>query len=613
MMNRPLLFIFAGVMLATLAHAQLSVRDHDPSGLSNRLPRIRVIHSDTPNVPGASMHLQMSDPWLAFKMGGAIFSHEWTRQDAVFGAFLSRPLAEGITNSCGMCHSNPPRTPGAGPTVAEPGSFGRSVPPLFGIGLFETIAQQIRQQILAKYDTNHNGFLDVPAETAGRNAIIEATPGVMIDFGPLDDRTASGFPSLNDIVQIFFVDQRGRPVISKDRVSLKTPGVAGYDIAVAAITSSLIIDQQPSVRMFVTNAMRAVLGLRVSDHTISNNSGTGRDEKAGDVWAETSNAGARQPYSALPSSHSSEAVSEGEVDLLEWFLLNYPRPGLAKQNARTRRGHDLLQSVGCTSCHTEKWQIQPFNAATGMSGDRRFFDLEVNGETADGHLQGRIQLLTRKVRGPDGAELVLPRRDGFLVDGIYSDFRYHDLGDKFYEYRYVNKQLIATHRFRTPPLWGAGSTAPYGHDGRSLTLDDVIRRHGGEADSATSAYLALAPADRDALLAYLKSLVLFQPDQLPCDVNGDGKIDAHYRTRNGDAGPERCEPELLFKTPPRYRGWVTGPDGDRFFSYELLNAREAYGRNLPALIDSDGDGIPDLLSSQENAQSQPEVARLPKP
>jgi CxxC motif-containing protein (DUF1111 family) len=36
-------------------------------------------------------------------------------------------------------------------------------------------------------------------------------------------------------------------------------------------------------------------------------------------------------------------------------------------------------------------------------------------------------------------------------------------------------------QWMTRPLWGVGSTGPYGDDGRSITLNDVILRHGGEA------------------------------------------------------------------------------------------------------------------------------------
>ena len=48
----------------------------------------------------------------------------------------------------------------------------------------------------------------------------------------------------------------------------------------------------------------------------------------------------------------------------------------------------------------------------------------------------------------------------------------------------------------TTPLWGVGSTAPYGHDGRSATLEDVILRHGGEAQAERDAFTQLADSDK---------------------------------------------------------------------------------------------------------------------
>jgi len=64
----------------------------------------------------------------------------------------------------------------------------------------------------------------------------------------------------------------------------------------------------------------------------------------------------------------------------------------------------------------------------------------------------------------------------------------------------------------TRPLWGVGSTARYGHDGRSMTLDDVILRHGGESQKSRDAYAALPSRQLAALQAFLNSLVLFPPD-----------------------------------------------------------------------------------------------------
>jgi hypothetical protein len=59
-----------------------------------------------------------------------------------------------------------------------------------------------------------------------------------------------------------------------------------------------------------------------------------------------------------------------------------------------------------------------------------------------------------------------------------TDFKRHDLGPNFYERNYNG--TLRTH-FMTTPLWGVGSTSPSGHDGRSISLTEVILRHDGEA------------------------------------------------------------------------------------------------------------------------------------
>ncbi len=38
--------------------------------------------------------------------------------------------------------------------------------------------------------------------------------------------------------------------------------------------------------------------------------------------------------------------------------------------------------------------------------------------------------------------------------------------------------------WRTPPLWGVRSSAPYMHDGRAKTIAAAIDMHGGEAATA---------------------------------------------------------------------------------------------------------------------------------
>jgi len=76
-----------------------------------------------------------------------------------------------------------------------------------------------------------------------------------------------------------------------------------------------------------------------------------------------------------------------------------------------------------------------------------------------------------------------------IYDGcVHRQFQKHlhrsqtpDLGPNFYERNFDGTMQTA---FLTTPLWGFGSTAPYGHDGRSINLIQVILRHlSGRSDS----------------------------------------------------------------------------------------------------------------------------------
>ena len=92
----------------------------------------------------------------------------------------------------------------------------------------------------------------------------------------------------------------------------------------------------------------------------------------------------------------------------------------------------------------------------------------------------------------------------------YTDLLLHDMGsglaDGFTEGRASGAE------WRTPPLWGVGlarqvsDEAGYLHDGRARTLLEAILWHGGEAQGARDRVVEMEPSDRDALIAFLKSL-----------------------------------------------------------------------------------------------------------
>lgn len=582
----------------------------DPLGMAIREPRVRVLHTDKAGLPGTSMDLQMSDPWMAYKRGYSLFQREWRIENGVF-ALAADGYAEASANSCAMCHNMPYRSAGFGGNTSAPVGHGRNIPHLFGVGLIEMIGQEIRQDLYARYDTNKNGFLDVPSETEGKEALVEPVPGQILSYGRLDDTDGDGGPDLNALLAFKFVDVDGRVVERAEdgsRVALGAQGVAGYDLSAAIFSASISDHQIPTLRRFSEGVLRSVMGFRIEARPGETDLATHGDLKAGDGWGPLSNAGARQPILPAPDfaapamgdcSQLQGSVSAGEIDLLEWYLLNTPRPAQLPETPQTALGKGLFAESGCASCHVPDWEIQNSNPTTGHSGDRRFFDLAVT-VTAAGEAEGKLQLLAQLAE--DGSGHWIRGFGETLVRGIYSDFRHHEMGERFAEYYFSSRadRAFALRRFRTPPLWGVGSTAPYGHDGRSPTLDHVIRRHGGEASFSAAAYAALDETDRAALLAFLNGQVLYQPDQVAVDMDGDGAITDMLLRDGIPLGPERFRPEILFREVPEYVGQTA--ESSRF-SLAMVNVEKAYGLNLVGLADANADQIPDILQTADGAQA----------
>jgi CxxC motif-containing protein (DUF1111 family) len=92
----------------------------------------------------------------------------------------------------------------------------------------------------------------------------------------------------------------------------------------------------------------------------------------------------------------------------------------------------------------------------------------------------------------------------------FTDLLLHDMGDGLADRR---PDGSATGReWRTPPLWGIGLQEEVNghdrllHDGRARGFAEAILWHGGEAKRAREAFRTASREDRDALIAFLKSL-----------------------------------------------------------------------------------------------------------
>ena len=99
------------------------------------------------------------------------------------------------------------------------------------------------------------------------------------------------------------------------------------------------------------------------------------------------------------------------------------------------------------------------------------------------------------------------------VRGIYSDLLLHEMGSSlsdsgsYYGEGGESPGSAGPGEWRTPPLWGCRDSAPYLHDGRAETLEEAVAFHNGQATASARRYFALEPARRDAVDAFLRSLV----------------------------------------------------------------------------------------------------------
>jgi hypothetical protein len=192
-----------------------------------------------------------------------------------------------------------------------------------------------------------------------------------------------------------------------------------------------------------------------------------------------------------------------------------------------------MSAIGCTSCHIPNLTI---------NRDRRAADVETVYDPAQGNpfnnLFGTASLRvvanpalpavigTGTATAPEHPQGLMAAGQSFLVRNFFADFKRHSLGRNFDERNFVSataqvSTLVepaheAGTNFEllhiTEPLWGVGDTAPYGHDGRSGNLRDVILRHGGEAMRARNRFARLSNTQKIWVEEFLRTLVVFGPD-----------------------------------------------------------------------------------------------------
>jgi Di-haem oxidoreductase, putative peroxidase len=460
------------------------------------------------STPDSSSFIISRDPFRAIRRGRQLFQRKFTRAeghgpavaDAGGDIHTNLAIGAGLADSCAACHGRPRGSAGFGGDVAtRPDS--RDATHLFGLGLKEMLADEITAELRAiRAGAIHEAQLsghDVTRELVGKGiayGVITARPD-----GSVDTSEVRGVDP----------DLRVRPLFAH-----------GGTI---------------SIREFVVGALQNEMGLQAVDPDLAAAAAGGRIQTpAGMVLdgsldrietAPTSDPGADPDQDGVANE-----IPHSLVDFFEFYLFNYfkpatyrtlrepllafrdePRDGRDPVADDDRRGGVLLARVGCTSCHVRNLRIDR---------DRRVADVETQYDPRRGVFNNLFATATPLVSStPDGSgypSVRAPLGGSFLVRNIFTDFKRHDIGPAFYEREYDGS---LRKEFLTTALWGVGTTAPYGHDGRSISLTEVILRHGGEAQSTRDAFAALDREERAAILDFLNSLVLFPPDDTASNLD----------------------------------------------------------------------------------------------
>ncbi len=271
-----------------------------------------------------------------------------------------------------------------------------------------------------------------------------------------------------------------------------------------------------SIREFIVGALNDEMGLQAVDPELAAAKAGGRYVTPSGMVLD----GKLDQLEGPPAARADEdpdrdglanEIPVSLVDYLEFYLLNYFKPATYKTTEGSEKGRKLFARIGCAGCHIPELTVKR---------DRRVADVETAYDTERGLFNNLFATATALFDAVDDRSGYPPAKQpkgaSFVVRNIYTDFKRHDLGPGFYERNYDGS---TRREFMTTPLWGVATTAPYGHDGRSINLNEVILRHGGEAQAARDAYARLPDVQQGFMLEFLGTLVLFPPDDTASNLN----------------------------------------------------------------------------------------------
>jgi hypothetical protein len=514
--------------MATTAQAQLIDRTLIPNpaneGVAKSLAQQIGAGRGNVNTVDSSIYIIKRDPARSVRRGRQLFQRKFSvfqgfgprTNDGVGGNIhADASLGAGLADSCAACHGRPRGSAGFGGDVAtRPDS--RDAPHLFGLGLQEMLADEITAEIRAQADA-----AKAQCQSTGtiRSAQLRGRSGEIPVIGSIDYGSISYSPAANP--------HNGLCVANTSQVR----GV-NIDLRVRPFFAE---GGTISIREFLVGAFNAEMGLESPDpDMLAAAKGATITTPSGMVLN-----GSRDAIESPPvSTTSQDGDGDGKtneipvalVDHMEFYLLNYFKPGRGRIDEDVLQGEIMMTQFRCTNCHVKDLTIRV---------DRRVADVETVFNPNQGNPFNRLfaTATLRLVEVPNSGtpSIKNPAGQSFVVRNIHSDFKRHNMGRNFAERHYNSTPAAPNLRtdFMTEALWGVGDTPPYGHDGRSGNLDDVILRHNslgadGDAIIAAQAFAGTTEQIRIWIRKYLASLILFSPDDTASTLQQQNTNDPNY-------------------------------------------------------------------------------------
>lgn len=463
-----------GAASDALDFGRLEPGEAEPGGgATSRAPR----NANAFSHPSANMHFQRQ---IDFKVGDGIFRKFWVSAPA------STKSSDGLgplfnSRSCQGCHLKDGRGHPPAPGDAAVSMFLRlSIPPQSDedrLALSSSRASVIAEPTYGTQLQNFSiqgvlaeGRMEItyeerPVTLSGGEVVRLRKPAyraVELNYGPLHPQAMLSPRVAPPMIGMGLLES----IPEADILALADPddsdgnGISGRPNQVWSPS-----DGKPRLGRFGWKAGEASIAAQ-SAHAFAGDMGLS-SAIAPDAWGDCSVV--QKDCRAAPDGRDAKEgveVTKQMLDLVVFYARNLAVP--ARPNAAAAdvlAGKRAFHAAGCAACH------QP-SFTTGSDAV-----------------------------GPEqSAQKIWP----------YTDLLLHDMGGGLADDR---PEGVADGReWRTPPLWGIGLTEAVSghtqllHDGRARNLLEAILWHGGEAEAARQRVIAMPKQEREALLAFLRSL-----------------------------------------------------------------------------------------------------------